>query len=550
MGLKETLSIQPDIESCGIRLLLRSTKFMNEANTITKTVLITELTKSPHGKLEEYLPICVKAVAQEPEFFAHLIAYNEIKGQIRDSKVALPIISLITPGYPIGFVSNSLAHLALLSPRDLLRALRFSKSLAFGDNPVTGGRGIKTLGRSRPLTRLVTRYLRARESNYARFERVAMQHRSSMKELYALYHVKPSSTVDSILFKNKYPHGSVFESIARLKDMSPAEAAGTILERRIPFTTALVALGKKSKEPDLVMALIARMSPTELVTNTKMLERLGITTNPVLRAAYAEAIAKASVTKTRSSRTATFKATVAATMTQDSAFEDSDPVREKLKALQEKQIETVKRQSGIDGDWLVLGDKSGSMSLAIETSRLVAATLAKLVTGSVELVFFDTSIRRIRATGKTYDQIMAETSLVQAGGGTSIGCGLQWALDSKLEFGGIVIVSDGCENTTPVFCQVYTEYAKRVGFNPVVYFYRLSGSENPAHAENFINICRRTGIDLQIFDLRGGTDHYALCNLSATMRLNRYSLIEEIMDTPLIDLDAILPVMEGSLGAR
>lgn len=503
---------------------------MQESGAITKNQLVTEITKSPHGNLAEYLPICVKAISQEPEFYAHLIAYNELKGQIRDSKVALPVISLTAPGYPNDFVSNSLAHLALLSPRDLLRALRFSKSQA---TPLSH--------HGKSIARLVTRYLRARESNWGWFERTAMQHRRSLKELYALYHVKPSDTVDSILFKNKYPRGSVFEAIARLKDMSPAEAAGTILERRIPFTTALVALGKKSKETDLVMALIARMSPTELVTNTKMLERLGIKTNPVLRAAYAEAMEKASAAQTKSSRTATFKSTVAATSTMDSAFEDSDPVREKLKALQEKQIETVKRSSGINGDWLVLGDKSGSMSLAIETSRLVAATLAKLVTGSVELVFFDTSIRRVQCTGKTYDQIMAETRLVQAQGGTSIGCGLQWALDSKLEFGGIVIVSDGCENTFPVFSMVYSEYARRVGFNPVVYFYRLAGTETPAHAENFIGICQRTGIDLQIFDLRGGTDHYALVNLASTMRLNRYSLIEEIMDTRLLTLDEILP---------
>jgi hypothetical protein len=325
--------------------------------------------------------------------------------------------------------------------------------------------------------------------------------------------------------------------------MSAAEAAGTIMERRIPFMVAIGALGAKMKEPDLVMALIGRMSPTELVTNSKMLERLGVTTVPALRAAYAEALEKAGTRKSSSSRTATFKATVAA-----GAFEESEeirgelnPIQEKLRALQEKQITRFKAESGIDGDWLVLGDKSGSMSMAIETSRLVAATLAKLVKGEVELVFFDTSIRRVTATGKSYDQLMTETAYVQAVGGTSIGCGLQWAMDAKREFGGIVIVSDGCENTLPLFASVYMDYERRFGYKPVVYWYRCESTEPVLHAENWMRLMAAAGIDIQTFDIRGGTDHYALTNLASTMRLNRYSLIEEIMGTPLLDLDALLP---------
>ena len=35
---------------------------------------------------------------------------------------------------------------------------------------------------------------------------------------------------------------------------------------------------------------VERMTPTELVTNTKMLEKLGIKTNPALRGAYEKAL--------------------------------------------------------------------------------------------------------------------------------------------------------------------------------------------------------------------------------------------------------------------
>jgi len=46
----------------------------------------------------------------------------------------------------------------------------------------------------------------------------------------------------------------------------------------------------------------------------------------------------------------------------------------------------------------VLGDKSGSMAACIEASRIIAATLAKVVKGKVHLIYFDTSPRYIDAT--------------------------------------------------------------------------------------------------------------------------------------------------------
>ena len=89
------------------------------------------------------------------------------------------------------------------------------------------------------------------------------------------------------------PKGSVFEAVAGLKKMSPVEAAGAILKFKIPFLVAAGALEEKAKEPDLVLALINRMSSSELVNNTKTLEKLGLKTNPALRGAFEKALEKA-----------------------------------------------------------------------------------------------------------------------------------------------------------------------------------------------------------------------------------------------------------------
>lgn len=482
-----------------------------EKIAITRNKLISELTKSPHGKLEEYVPTGRIASLHEPEFLAHLIAWNEKKGQVRDSKVALPVLALGSAEPE--FVDNALAHLALLSPRDLLRAVRFAMSLKTKRNAIR---------------RLVTSYLRTREEKWGWWQRAAVQHRGTLKELYALLHIKPSGMADSVLFKGERPAGSIFATIATLKDMEPLAAASAIVEWKIPFLIALGALGEKAKNTDLVLALIERMSPAELVNNTKMLERLGIKTVPALRAAYTQALEKASKDK----RASTFKAGVAA-----EAMED-EGLKVKLQALQEQKI---KKDEGIDGDWLVLGDKSGSMHQAIDVSRHVAATLAKMVKGKVHLIFFDTQARYVPCTGKTYEEILAATKHVSAEGGTSLGAGLLGLIErDDHQVDGIAMVTDGEETTPPLFTHVYKSYSELVGKEVPVYMYQTVGGYC-----NLTASMSHAGYDMQVFDLCGGVDYYSLPNLVKTMRTRRYGLVQEIMDTPLLTLEMVIPKRES-----
>lgn len=485
---------------------------------LTKNKIISELAKSPHGDLKSFVPIGKVAAAQEPEFFAHLVAWNKLHGQTRDSQVALPIMALTVPGLHEDFEGNALGHLALLGPRELLSALRFVLEL-------------KLHGRMRVIRRLVEAYLHEKEANFPQWDRIAIQHRGTLRELYSLAHVKPAhDRVNVVLYgrtldrqKCPQPSGSIFEVVANLKNMSPVEAAGSIIKWKIPFLIAMGALGKKAQEPDLVLALIDRMSPTELVTNVKMLERLGVKTNPSLRGAFEKAIEKASKSKAN-----VLKTTVAAEAVED------EGLKEKLRGVQERQIQNL---GGVEGNWLILGDKSGSMSTAIEASRQIAATLAKMVKGKVWLVFFDTSPVTVEVTGLSLDVIKKSTEHIHAAGGTSIGCGLLRMMDANVEIDGIAIVSDGGENRAPAFPDVYKLYSAKIGKEVPVYFYQLQGSEGPY----IIDSMNRAGIDMQIFDLRGSeTDFYSLPNLVSTMRTNRYSLIDEVMSTKLLRLVDVL----------
>jgi hypothetical protein len=482
---------------------------------LTKAQILSELAKSPHGKLSEYVPIGSVAARDDANFFGHLVAWNRLKGQIRDAKVALPIIALkYVPAETKmnEFAENALAHFASLGPRELLKAYRFALE-------------IRLPGHMRQLRRIIAAYMRDREVNAPKWDRIALQHRHTLKELYAVAHIAPGDRADKILFKGEKPAGSLFETVSQLKDMQPTEAAGAILERKIPFLIARGALGKKLADPTLVLALIKQMSPTELVTNVKALERLGIKTDPALRGAFNEALQKAG-----GSTTNLLKTTVAVDEV------ESEELQENLRTLQDKQIAKL---SGVEGNWLVLGDMSGSMAQAMELAKNVAATLSKLVKGSVWLTFFNTEPLSIDVTGLTLDQIQKATKHISAGGGTSIGCGLLRMLDGKQEVDGIAIVSDGGENTVPLFPDVYKKYSAWTGKEVPVYLYHCDGDVNALS-----DSMKRAGLDMQIFELGRTVDYYSIPTLVQTMRTNRYSLIDEVMAVPLLTLKQVLKSLE------
>jgi hypothetical protein len=481
---------------------------------LSKNEIITQLLKTPHGNLIEYADPVMRAAAEEPEFFAHLIAWNHINGQVRDSKVALPPITLHAKNFTtdLELVDNSIAHTMLLDPRNLLKALTFARQL----NALDDDRSYH----SRRLREAAKRYLREREKNWPWWEAAALQHRRSMKELYVTLRMHPSPMAARV-FNREYARGSIFDVVAKLNIMSAKEAAGEIVRRRIPFLTVQAALGAKMKEPDIALAMMEQMSPAEIVNNTNMLTKFGIKTNPVLRAAYESALQRVAESK----KTATLKTTRAAAAVTD------DKIKAKLQATQERQLT---RMGGIDGDWLVAGDKSSSMTDAIETSRHVAATLARMVKGKVHLVFFDTSPRYMEVTGKDYDALLAETRRVTANGNTNIGCSLQYLLDNSIAVNGIVVVTDQEENQRPVFAEVYRSYVKKMEIEPVVYIYWLRARSQDIMKQN----CDRAGIATEVFDLRqSNIDYYALPNLVKTMNAKRYTLIDQIMDTKLLRLD-------------
>jgi hypothetical protein len=500
------------------RKVVKAPPVLPEFSGKSKTALIAELGKSPHGKLEAYMGLLSEAM-DEPEFFAHLTTWNAAKGEVKDAKVALPVIGLATAKHP-EFIDNALANLAGLDFRLFVRAIKFADQY----------RGIQKISR-KMLRRLVERRLRDLEANPRNWERAAVQHRASLHYLYRKFHVPASETVSRNLFgevggvKTDPIPGTVFDAIRQLPVVSPEEAAGLILRFKIPWLVAQGALGQKATSKEIAFALVKAMSPTELIANTKLLQKkFGMDTDPALKLAYNEAIGRAGESK----KAPTLKAGKAA---EDIERLDS-VLAAKLQALQEKQMETVE----VDGDWLVLADKSGSMSQSIKLGMEIAAVLARAAKGNVHLVFFDNLPRYLNVTGKTLEEIKHEARHVQAGGGTSIGCGLKYIIDRGIEVDGIAIISDGAEHHAPGFLQTYQRWDKDVP----IYLYHVAGEYNTLTPQ-----MKNAGVDMETIEVDASTDYYSLPNLARTMRRKKYSLLDEIMNLELLKLDEVLENTKG-----
>lgn len=470
--------------------------------------LVSVLNKSPHRNLEEYIPITLTAMQHDPLFFHHFIAWNHIKGQIRDAKVALPVLGLSATKEPV-LVANGYGHLMALGPRELWRALNFGKSLMKSMPGKLSWRGVR---------RMVQAYVRRLEGQPARLERVVLQHRASVRKLYVGFHLKPSPLAAAMLgFKldgQELPE--VGGALGALKTISkctdPVEAAGLVMHHKIPFLIATGVMPQIKGNTAAMIAVIQSMSSSDLVNNVKVLKHWGMDKDSAVKAAYAEALAKSKGTGNL------FKAAKAM-----EAVEDDD-VKEALAQIQERKLGS----GSIDGNWLILADMSGSMRQSIELGRMVSAFLARSVKGKVWLVFFNQKAYGTEVTGKTLDEIRGGTALIRAHGRTSIGAGLDLANSTGLDFEGIVVISDGGHNCIPSFSEEYGRAVKRLDRVPSVYFYRVKGDADTLTTELQLH-----GISFERFDVSPLTDEYSIGNLVQTMRVNRYSLYQEIMDTPL-----------------
>ena len=234
----------------------------------------------------------------------------------------------------------------------------------------------------------------------------------------------------------------------------------------------------------------------------------------------------------RAKRGAKRSGLLAATKAQQAIAEDDPLLAQEMELVQEAQLDA---QSGIEGNWLVGIDISGSMEHAMQPGLLLAAYLARQVRGKVLLCFFNHEPYVKDVTGRTYAELVEMTKLIVAQGGTSIGCVVAAARERQFEADAIAIVSDGGERHPPYFGTAYKAYSVWMGKEPPVYLYRVPGDD-----PDWLSARYGGTLPYQCFPVEKNISEAGVVALAATMKTKRYSLMQEIMDTPLLTMEQAL----------
>jgi hypothetical protein len=546
-----------------------------------RLTLLNTLLTTPHRNLKEVAPIHAELVRIDPRFYVRLAAWYFDKGDVRDHKEMF-VVALTLSDFE-GHRDVGLAMLRQLPPYEVLRVLDFihgrktTKKVAepkpgkaakkvrvapkeqYRLEPKEGvlARLARLAGVSVAATRTlvplqsqepqfitlesgpklivestglfrnpprslrteILRYLRERESDADWFDGSVLVARKAIKRLYALNHVKPSERAQRILFDRNPPKDSrLFALRVLAKVKSPAEQAQAIVDNAIPYRVASTVV--KAMTPDVLKALIERMSPQEAINNIASLTKHGAMENPELKALIEQKLDQAKT----SSRVSAFKT--------GKAIEAAGPkVSADVKAKLEKVADTqVKAKGRIKRPTALLIDKSSSMTQAIEIGKRIGAMLSAVCEDDLFVYAFDNLAYPIERPQNQVEDLAAwEKALagIQAGNSTSIGAPVEVMRLKKQYVEQIILVTDEGENTAPLFVPTLQKYREEVGADPSICIVRVPGSSNLIETQ-----CNEANIVTDVFTFGG--DYYSLPNLIPLLsKPSKLELLMEILDYPL-----------------
>jgi hypothetical protein len=481
-------------------------------------------------------------------------AWYAAEGEVRDHKEMF-VVNLCLSDFP-GPRPGGLALLRQMPPYQVGRVFDFIKGtvlnrwLKQGDRVqiIPEKRGL-FCNVPRSMKTEITRYLREREADADWFDSSVLQARRALKRLYASLHVAPSPRAQAILFDDNPPADSRLYALKLIAQArTPREQARAIVENRIPYRVAASVI--KQMTPTVLVALIDRMSPQELINSMGSLKRHGAFDNPEVKALIE---AKLELAQT-AERVSAYKAKRAAEAAGVSALEG---VAEKLDAVTEAQ---VRAKGAIVRSTALLIDKSGSMSQAIEIGKRVGAMIAGVCQAELYAYAFDSLGYPIEIPGRTKEGkvpgalrrlLRAEapgepapgTAMVEgkpsladweralagicAGGTTSCGVAVEMMRRGGQLVEQILLITNEAENTSPRFVEALKRYREELKADPHVVFVKTQGASAQLEQE-----CRRERIAFDAYQFSG--DYYALPNLLPLLtRPSRLDMLLDIMAYPL-----------------
>jgi uncharacterized protein with von Willebrand factor type A (vWA) domain len=148
-------------------------------------------------------------------------------------------------------------------------------------------------------------------------------------------------------------------------------------------------------------------------------------------------------------------------------------VRRKLEEVADVQI---KAKGRIRRKTALLVDKSGSMDVAIDVGKRIAAMISAVCEQELYVYAFDTMAYPIERGGDDLASWEKALKGISAGGGTSCGVALDVMLRKKQFVEQIIVVTDEGENTAPLFVDTLRKYKEALKADPNVCFVRTPGA--------------------------------------------------------------------------
>ncbi|MBX5450372.1 vWA domain-containing protein [Thermogemmatispora sp.] len=464
--------------------------------------ILNSFLSTPHGKLQDLASLHRDALERDPLFYGHLAPWYFEHGEVRDHKI-LFVAHLATSAFP-EFRGAAWVLLQRLAPYEVARVLDHTKQV-IGKTP-------------RSLRSAIQHYLRTREANPRQLDGAVLRARSAMKHLYASLRIKPGPRAQALLFDEQPPADSPQAVLKRLaKSESAEEQARLIIEGGIPYITAIGAV--RTITPGLLVALINAMSPQEVINTLAALKRRGAFDHPEVKALIDQKLAAASSDQ----RVSTMKVKKAIAAAQP----DEATTRSLLRIADERVASKVviKRPTAL------FVDKSGSMTEAINLAKQLAALISAVIEAPFYVYAFDTAAFTIQPPASTRRPTLSDWEqafkFVQAQGGTSIGAPLGKMTREHVYVEQIIIVTDGGENTPPLFHAAWQEYRHELGIGPSVILVMVG-----QHSPQFQRRLTASGIEVTSYQFTG--DYYSLPNLLPLLaQPTRAELVEQIMAYPL-----------------
>lgn len=465
-----------------------------------RAALLDSFLHASHGKLGTIHDVHAEALERDAIFYGHLARWYIENGAVRDHQ-ELFVAHLISSPLPAHRV-----HGAVLMQR--LRVYQVARVVKYARE--------RLHVRGRALRRAVETWLRRREAHEAWFDECAIRDRRTLKGLYASLHIKPSLHAQRVLFDDAPPQGSrveVARRLARLAD-DPAAQARLIVEHHIHYTTALGAV--KHWTPMLLFALVKVMTAPQVITNLAMLQRRGAFACPETKALLDQRIREA----VTCNRVCDFKTVVALR----AVGHDARVSGGLLESLQKR----LRNRGTIDVPTALFVDKSSSMDEAVEIGKQLAILCSTVAARDLHVFAFDSLPFEIVPQRRDIGGWEEAFGPIRANGTTSIGAPFLRLKGRRVE--QIVVITDGEENSRPMFRDALETYEHQHGVRCRVIIIRVGGRNVATPLEQSLR-----DREITVIPFKG--DYYNLPNVVPMLCTTPQALVEEVLATPLHTFD-------------